>query len=213
MKFEPSFIAHMIPFIGRNNAPDTPFVGQNEPLSRKLPSARGFTLVELMIAILIAGILLGIGVPSFKSFVKNNRMVSQVNDLLADISYARSEALKRSRNVHICKTSDPKLASPTCNTNAADPWSTGWLIWADQDNNGLLDSPGELLRISEALKGGNSLTTTNTDIQSEIVFTKLGILAHGGGTLNLCDDRGSSAGRTMALTTAGRPMIGKNPSC
>lgn len=178
-------------------------------------------MVELMITLVVAGILLGIGVPNFNSFMKNNRMVSQVNDLLADLVYARSEALKRSRNVHICKTSDPTVTQPVCNGNAADPWTSGWIIWSDNNNNGALDYvavapevPDTLLRISEGLSGGsNTLTTKETDIENQIIFTKLGILANAGGTLNLCDDRGSSAGRTLSITTAGRPAIGRNPAC
>ena len=221
MRIGCSFIVYKIPFIGYSATPIVPFIDYNLPFDRFRAHQRGFTMVELMITIVIAGVLLGIGVPNFNSFMKNNRMVSQANDLLADLTYARSEALKRSRNVHICKTSDPKITQPVCNATATDPWTSGWIIWSDNNNNGALDYvavapevPDTLLRISEGLSGvSNTLTTTELAIQNQIVFTKLGILSNAGGTLNLCDDRGAGSGRILSITTAGRPAIGRNPTC
>jgi prepilin-type N-terminal cleavage/methylation domain-containing protein len=109
--------AASMPFVGLNRSFIVPFVGHKVPSTQKRRFEGGFTLIELMITLIVAGILLGIGVPSFNSFVKNNRIVSQSNELLADLTFARSEALKRSRDVHICKTALPNWAF--CPTAAA----------------------------------------------------------------------------------------------
>ena len=55
----------------------------------------GFTLVELMFTITVLAVLLGIGVPNFRDFIRNSRMTAAANDLLADLNLARSEAVKR----------------------------------------------------------------------------------------------------------------------
>jgi type IV fimbrial biogenesis protein FimT len=174
----------------------------------------GFTLVELVITVAIAGVLLGIGIPNFQNFVKNNRMVAQTNEILADLNYTRSEALKRSRNVHICKTTNPKAATPVCNPTAGDAWTTGWLIWADENGNNTLDNTpvNELLRINEGASGTVTIKTA-APIQNEVIFTKLGLLSNAGGTFNICDDRGSPKGRQVTVTTTGRPAFSRNPSC
>jgi len=215
LKISGSFVAPNVPFIGYIEAPTLPFICQKLPLMRFRRFHSGFTLVELVITLAVAGVLLGIGVPNMQNFVKNNRMVSMTNEMLADLNYARSEALKRSRNVHICKTADAKAATPFCNPTAGDAWTTGWLIWADENGNNVLDNvhPSELLRINQGASGTVTIQTANADIKNEVIFTKLGLLSNLGGTFNLCDDRGSPKGRTVSITTTGRPAFGRNPAC
>ena len=61
-------------------------------LGKNLETARGFTLVEMMIALLVVAVVLAIGAPSFYNFIKNNRMLSLVYELRAVLNNARSEA-------------------------------------------------------------------------------------------------------------------------
>ena len=55
-------------------------------------NARGFTLIELMVALLVLGILLGIGVPSFRDAALSSRVTGYANDMVASVQLARSEA-------------------------------------------------------------------------------------------------------------------------
>ena len=55
----------------------------------------GFTLVELMITLAIAGILVAVGIPSFNSTISSNRLTSYANELVTALNLARSEAVKR----------------------------------------------------------------------------------------------------------------------
>ena len=57
--------------------------------------SRGFTLMELMIVLTLAGIILALGAPSFGEFRRNNRMAGIANDFLVGVQIARSEAIKR----------------------------------------------------------------------------------------------------------------------
>ncbi|HEX5515242.1 MAG TPA: GspH/FimT family pseudopilin, partial [Gammaproteobacteria bacterium] len=68
---------------------------------------RGFTVVELMIAVAIFAIIVSIGVPSFQSLVANNRLTSVTNQLVGDLHYARSEALKLRQDVTLCRSASP----------------------------------------------------------------------------------------------------------
>ncbi|MDD1608287.1 MAG: prepilin-type N-terminal cleavage/methylation domain-containing protein [Methylococcaceae bacterium] len=44
-------------------------------------SASGFTLLELIVAISIAGILMAMAIPSFSDMIRNNRLTTYLNDL------------------------------------------------------------------------------------------------------------------------------------
>lgn len=65
---------------------------------------RGFTLIELLMTLLIASILLAVGAPSLSSFYDSQKAVSFSNNLLSQILYSRSEAIKRQRNVTLTVT-------------------------------------------------------------------------------------------------------------
>lgn len=84
--------------------------------------ASGFTLVELLIAMAILGVLATIALPAFDSFILGNRLRTYSNDLAAAARLARSEALKRNGQVRLCMTAD----GATC--TASGSWEQGWLV-------------------------------------------------------------------------------------
>lgn len=73
---------------------------------KKSASIKGFTLIELMIALTIGGILLAIGVPSFKYTILTNRVKTAASDFHTSIMLARSEAIKLNRDVDITGTTN-----------------------------------------------------------------------------------------------------------
>lgn len=106
----------------------------------------GFTLVELMVTVAIAAILLGVGVPSFRTLIENNRIAAASNDVVTALQYARSEAVKRGVFVDVCGTAD----QATCVAAGA----TGSLVRT---------AAGEVLRVWPA--PGNGVTTFNAAVQ------------------------------------------------
>lgn len=61
--------------------------------------ARGFTLIETMIAVSIAAILLGITAPSFTSTMAKSRLEGAMQVLSVDLQYTRSQAVRVQRTV------------------------------------------------------------------------------------------------------------------
>lgn len=65
----------------------------------RLRTSRGFTLVELMITITVAGILLALAAPSFNAFIDKYRAKRAADTLSAFLINTKTEAIKRNMPV------------------------------------------------------------------------------------------------------------------
>jgi len=153
---------------------------------------QGFTIIELMITLLLAGVLASIAAPSFRNVIQNNRMTTQYNDLLASLSLARSEAIKRGENVTACKASNPT----TCGGN----WHNGRVIFVDNNDDGTIDAGEEIIRVYSSLSGNNTLNFP----RNRVTYSSNGLATGFTGTFTLCDDRGDSDRKGLVVSNTGR---------
>ena len=66
-----------------------------------ISEARGFTLVELMVAIAVLSIILTVAVPSITSMRDRNRVRAAAEAVYAHLQFARSESIKQDRNLTV----------------------------------------------------------------------------------------------------------------
>ncbi len=129
-----------------------------EPNSRG--ASRGFTLVELMIGLVLVAILLGIGLPMFRSFILNQQLRAATTDLRIALTLVRSEAVKRNRVVTLQPFDED------------EGWGGGWVIpsppdpLADPD----LPPPADLLVHRQS---GDVAITPEPDVAS-LQFSQMG---------------------------------------
>jgi type IV fimbrial biogenesis protein FimT len=97
----------------------------------------GFSLIELLFTLALAGILLSLAVPTYQRWVVEIRLASLTERITSAINYARSEAIKRRDVVIICKSKDGK----TC----TGEWRNGWIIYFGKHTTHPLEN--NLLRI------------------------------------------------------------------
>jgi len=115
------------------------------------PAARGFTLIELMIAIALLAFLLLIAYPSFVTMLANLRVRSVADAVLSGLQFARSEALKRNSDI----------------TFSFDPTSGvggGWQVKL---------ADGTILQTRSAAEGG-AVEALMSGGNADIVFNNLG---------------------------------------
>jgi type IV fimbrial biogenesis protein FimT len=105
-------------------------------MSRTRTAVAGLTLVELLVAVSIAAILAAVALPSFASFIDEQRVRALTNELVADLNLARSEAIKRNSRVLVC----PKAGKSDnfCAPNTKN-WKNGWVVCYDADQDGKCD--------------------------------------------------------------------------
>ncbi|MFA5242202.1 MAG: GspH/FimT family pseudopilin [Sulfuricella sp.] len=160
----------------------------------KKTSTGGFTLIEMMITIAIAGVLLAIAVPSFRDLIINNSISTQANDFISGLALARSEAIKRGTSVRV--------------TAAGADFGSGWTIWVDANANAAIDA-GEALREHEALKTGFALVGSGFTNNAEIQYRSTGT-SDSSGVFTLCYS--GYTGRLISVSLTGRASVAKTAS-
>jgi len=156
----------------------------------------GFTLLELLIVVGIAGILMAVAVPNMREFVLNERLTGQINVLLSHLSLARSEAVKRNQAVIVCVSKDGEKCTP-------GDWEDGWIVFVDSDASGDYTTDEEILRYRQELEGDNTLTSSG-NIGTLLRFSNKGYAIDNDGDFTLCDSRGSDFCREASVAQTGR---------
>jgi type IV fimbrial biogenesis protein FimT len=171
------------------------------------PRSRGFTLIELITTLAVAGILVTLAVPSFSEVIKNNRLITQENDFVTTLNLARSEAIRRSGRVTVCKSSNQTSCS------GAGGWEQGWIVFNDVNNDGVVTNPAtNVLRVHGALSSGVTLHG-DANLLDYVSYVSSGATQKfaGGasatqpGVLIMCDDRGFvSQAKGIQISATGR---------
>lgn len=175
-----------------------------------ITNSKGFSLVELMVVLAVAGIGLSIIVPNFSANIKHSRLTSSVNELLSAVHVARSEASKRGVPVVICRTSDNSASTPTCGTGQS--WRDGWIVYADDNGNGAFDNNEDVIQRGNT-QPDSIFVKSHADIANTITYLPNGFadLPLGNGNQRLilyCDGQGSdNYTRALVITNTGRPQV------
>ena len=137
----------------------------------------GFTLTEMLVVSAIVAILLGIGIPSYKSITNSYRLSSEVNNLLGDLMYARGEAIKEGNYVTVCASSD----GATCSGSAS--WQNGWVVFSNAAN-GANPAAGTILRVQGKFSGATPDTFVAGSGISKITYSREGFANTAAGFVN-----------------------------
>lgn len=119
---------------------------------------RGFTLMELLITIMIVSILSAVAVPAMREFSVRANVSSNTNDIVVALALARSEAVKRGRNVSVIAT--------------GGSWTNGWTVETTVG--------GEVLSRHEAVTADYRVLGAATGAGAEndrVIFTATGALS------------------------------------
>lgn len=106
---------------------------------KRYSSMHGFTLTELIVAVLILGILTTTALPYFRTFIVAQRIKSASFDIMATLIQARSEAIKRNNTVTVAPS--------------GSDWHYGWNVTT-------VTTAGVTITLSTQSALGSGLTIT-----------------------------------------------------
>ena len=164
-----------------------------------LYSARGFTLIEALIVLAVAGFLLCVAVPAWSGALEAAHATSARAVLLESLTRSISHAALTGSEVVLC----PGDAGGC--RNSID-WSRGWIAYADIDGDRRRDANETLLYSQSALTGRVHLRSTAG--RTRLVFQPNGGNVGSNVTFTLCDGRGISKATTLVLANNGQLRSG-----
>jgi type IV fimbrial biogenesis protein FimT len=162
--------------------------------------ARGFTILELLITLIILALLMTIGIPSFAYQVQNTKLKTTALSLLEAVELTRSKAVFTNKRVVV---------------RNQDEWSGGWEIFMDANDNGVQDENEEILQTHEKIDGVRIIS--NTPLKNYISFIGSGESRYAGrangggfqaGTFKVCP-KTKGDGYTLILARGGRMRMDK----
>lgn len=171
---------------------------------KNLCKSRGLTLVELLVVVAISALLAAMAVPNFRDFLVRRSVAAATSALASDYRLARSEAIRRSSPVTICRSTDGASCA------AAGSWHDGWIVFSDLNGNQAVDTGDELIRVQSSLSGITSMQAAGgpSGTKQAATFRFAGLAPGSGETLIVTGSSSVQGGTaSVVISNHGRASI------
>ncbi len=162
--------------------------------------SKAFTLLEMLTAMAIVSVVLGVGIPLVSDTVERNKTDNAKSTMMNAIVAARSEAVSRNQGVVLCTSS----SGTAC---AQGNWEDGWIAYVDENGNGFKDIAEPVVSVYTIA----SNTTLRSDAANpfSLVFLSDGSVT-ADGDFRVCGaDQEIDKGYSVIVGATGRPRSSK----
>lgn len=157
----------------------------------------GFTLVEVLLVLLLAGVLLAMAGPAFTGLVERNRATAIFHQLTASLAGARLAAVRMGQPVTLCPTRD----GLRCRQDLT--WDEGWMAYLDPRRRDQPASRDDIIQHMGPV--GGSMAVRSSVGRHRIRFQPSGWASGANLSLRVCSRRPSRLLGSVVVNNAGRP--------
>ena len=159
---------------------------------------RGFSLLELLVTLGLAGTLASLALPSMARLMASSQLTGATNQLIGEITFARSEAAIRARQTVLC----PSIDGAQCSTSGH--WTQGRLVFLDLNKNRTRDAGETILLYGPSLP--KALVMRTSRYRPLLRFQPTGFAAGSNLTVTVCHPW-LEEGRRVIVANSGRPKL------
>ncbi len=158
----------------------------------------GFTLVELLIAVVIFSLLITLSIPSYTNLVNSSKRDAEVNDLLAFMVMARHESIMSGEIVTLC----PLNTKKECGRD----WNQELHLFKDPENNRALSNDWQVIRTLPATSTGERVVRSLS--RSYFQYRPNGMILSDLGNITWCpENKDPKAAGHIIVSRGGRVRL------
>lgn len=160
-----------------------------------MKNTRGFTLIELMVAVAVLGLSLAFGVPAFQNSLANSALRSSTMEMITALNAARAEAVSQRKTIALKAVNDD--------------WNDGWMVDYSEGAANWDDDDGTQTEPLQRFDKRGTVTLTEADGVTLVEFQSTGLMTDDAGaaetlSITICDDRNDEIGRTIVVNQFGK---------
>lgn len=173
---------------------------------RPLNPERGATLIEMMVAVAIVVVLLGLAAPNFAAWIQSSQIRTAAESVQNGLQLAKAEAVRRNSSVGFY------LTSTMDNACALSATGTNWVVSQRTPTGLCASAPSEtaaapdplIVQVRSGTEGSRNATIAAD--QASVIFTALGQATLPSGTVNNINISNSTGGACTTTGGGGGPM-------
>jgi type IV fimbrial biogenesis protein FimT len=155
------------------------------------------TVLELLTAIGVIGMLLGVGLPALDNFSASQRMLARTWEFLQSVHIGWQTAQSQGVDVAICKSNNGTQCTHKQN------WQTGWIVFANVTG----EEPPQVDPEDVIVRSYTSASRLNISANRDFFILRPHLKRSTNGTLIFCDHRGSDHARAVIVSYTGKPRV------
>lgn len=162
----------------------------------------GFTLIELMMALVIISVLLGTALPAFEDYLDKQKVIAESAQLRGLLQHSRITAINNNIKITVCPTNDQ--------IQCHQDWSDGYMAFVDTNGDRILGNNDELIGYNQIQNEKITLRWKAFGQKYSLQWHDTGITNHQNGSFEFCFMAKPKLSRALIITKAGRIRASKD---
>ena len=164
---------------------------------------RGYTLIELVSALAVVGILIGYAVPTMSNIYSRSEATTRVNWVIGAVNFTRHAAISQKTMATLCP-----MEKVGTTIRCGKKWSGNLMVFADKDQNGKFGGKDKLIETIRALTPHGTIKWRSFRNRQYLQITAHGYTNFQNGNFTYCSpDQDPTLSRQIVVNVQARARV------